>query len=102
MNASPAIAALAFPHARLATHFYNFATNRHDECRLAATGQVILPHPDGHFLTVVRTRRAGRRNGPVYRRQRAKIRHQGANVFFVPVRRMVPDHPLLMQRPAVR
>src|SRR5262245_14714885 len=51
--------------------------------------------------TVVRGGGARRRHSTVHRGQEPQISNEGPEVFFIPVRGMIPDHALPVQHPPI-
>src|SRR5205809_7337352 len=65
------------------------------------TGRRAPVDPERVDLTVIRRRRSLSGDGAVQRGQRAQERDQRLHILLVPVRRVVPDHPLPVQGPPV-
>jgi len=78
------------------------ATSVRSRALLFAPWNRRLAHPERVGPTVVRCRRPRRRYGVMHRRNSSKVRDERTNIFLIPVRRMIPNHPLPMQGAAIR
>src|SRR5262249_46151078 len=58
-------------------------------------------HPERIDLAIIRRRRTRWWNGVAHGRNSSQVRHDRADVFLIPVRRVIPDHALPMQRAAI-
>jgi len=63
---------------------------------------VAFRHPEGIGRTIVVSRRARRRNLAGHGWERSKVGDECLDIFLIPIRGVIPNHTLPMERPPLR